>query len=88
MFLTYLKAQNSHRSLKERNEELLSIVNDAEDGVFSTFCGKIGVSIIREYEARQLKVAQEESQARLRYDTQIARSTNQYVSFQRWVLRT
>lgn len=57
----------------------MSVVNEAEDGVFTTFCKKIGVANIREYEARQLKVAQEESQARLRYDTQIARLTNQYV---------
>ena len=59
----------------------MTIVNAAEDGLFTTFCKNIGVSNIREYEERQLKVAQEESQARLRYDTQIARLTNQYVFF-------
>ena len=65
----------------------MTIVNAAEDGLFTTFCENIGVSNIREYEERQLKVAQEESQARLRYDTQIARLTNQYVFFDS-VLRT
>jgi len=60
-------------------EHLSIAVNAAEDGVFVAFCQKIGVSNIREYEERQLKVAQEESQARLRFDTQIARLRNQYV---------
>ena len=60
--------------------ELSTAVNAAEDGVFAAFCRKIGVSNIREYEERQLKVAQEESQARLRFETQIARLQNQYVA--------
>lgn len=47
--------------------------------MFDTFCQRIGVQNIREYEERQMKVAQEESQARLRFDTQIARLTHQYV---------
>jgi structural maintenance of chromosome 1 len=38
----------------------------AEDSVFTTFCGQIGISNIREYKEQQLKVAQEESEARLR----------------------
>jgi structural maintenance of chromosome 1 len=88
LFLTDIKAHNSHRSLNEKIEEFLTIVNAAEDGLFNTFCRKIGVSTIREYEERQLKVAQEESQARLRYDTQIARLTNQYVSYQLHISRT
>ena len=58
---------------------LSATVNEAEDEVFAQFCRKIGVENIREYEEQQLKVAQEESQARLRFDTQIARLTNQYV---------
>lgn len=61
--------------------QLSIAVNVAEDGVFAAFCQKIDVSNIREYEERQLKVAQEESQARLRFDTQIARLRNQYVLF-------
>jgi len=55
------------------------VVHEAEDDVFDTFCQRIGVQNIREYEERQMKVAQEESQARLRFDTQIARLTHQYV---------
>lgn len=56
-------------------------MNAAEDEIFSAFCRKIKVSNIREYEERQLKVAQEESEARLRFDNQIARLTHQYVRF-------
>ncbi len=75
----YLKANTAHKTLQGRIAELVAKVNTAEDGVFTPFCRKIGVSNIREYEERQLKLAQEESQARLRFDTQIARLTNQYV---------
>ena len=67
--------------LRGKLESLASIVHAAEDDIFADFCSRIGVANIREYEARQLKLAQEESEARLRYDTQIARLTHQYVSF-------
>ncbi|KAJ3493842.1 hypothetical protein NLJ89_g10927 [Agrocybe chaxingu] len=50
--------------------------NAAEDAVFVLSCCKIGMANTREYEERQLKVAQEETQARLQFDTQIARLTN------------
>ncbi|KAF8957847.1 condensin complex subunit SMC1 [Flammula alnicola] len=71
------KAHTAHKTLQGRIAKLSATVNAAEDGIFAAFCRKIGVSNIREYEERQLKVAQEESQARLRFDTQIARLTNQ-----------
>jgi structural maintenance of chromosome 1 len=60
-------------------EELRSLIYSAEDDIFTGFCRKIGVANIREYEERQLKVAQEESEARLRFDTQIQRLTHQFV---------
>ncbi|KAI0962689.1 hypothetical protein AcV7_001479 [Taiwanofungus camphoratus] len=72
------KAQNSYNSLKEKVDELASVVNAAEDEVFAAFCQTIGVSNIREYEERQLKLARAESEARLQFDTQIARLTHQY----------
>ena len=50
----------------------------AEDQVYGAFCREIGVANIRDYEARQLKLAQEESEARLRFETQIARLTHLY----------
>ncbi|TFY68970.1 hypothetical protein EVJ58_g695 [Rhodofomes roseus] len=71
------KAQRDYDSLKEKIDELASVVNAAEDGVFATFCRSIGVSNIREYEERQLKVATAESEARLQFEKQIARLTHQ-----------
>lgn len=67
--------------MTERIDGVTKIIDDAERGVFAEFCEEIGVDNIREYEERQLKVAQQESEARLRYDTQIRRLTTQYVIF-------
>ncbi|KAH7906967.1 RecF/RecN/SMC [Hygrophoropsis aurantiaca] len=71
------KAQTTHDSLRGKIAELSSIINEAEDQVFAAFCQQIGVPDIRQYEEQQLKVAEEESQARLRYDQQIARLMHQ-----------
>ncbi|KAH6918179.1 cohesin complex subunit psm1 [Coprinopsis sp. MPI-PUGE-AT-0042] len=71
------KAESESAKLASRMEKLRGTVNAAEDQIFAAFCRSIGVSNIREYEERQLKIAQEESQARLRFDTQIARLSNQ-----------
>ncbi|PCH34989.1 cohesin complex subunit psm1 [Wolfiporia cocos MD-104 SS10] len=71
------KAQNSYNALKGKIDELASIINAAEDEVFETFCESIRVANIREYEERQLKVAHAESEARLQFETQIARLTHQ-----------
>jgi hypothetical protein len=71
------QAQTAFNSLTTKMNELASTINTAEDGIFANFCQEINVSNIREYEERQLKVAQEESESRLHYDTQIARFTNQ-----------
>lgn len=80
-YIIYLKrkqVQKSHATLQEQIAELATIVNEAEDGIFKAFCHKIKVHNIREYEERQLKMAQEESKARLQYETQISRLTHQY----------
>ncbi|KAF5378785.1 hypothetical protein D9615_006938 [Tricholomella constricta] len=71
------KIQKSHATCLEEIAELAAIVNAAEDRVFEAFCRKISVANIREYEERQMKVAQEESKARLQYETQIARLGHQ-----------
>ena len=71
-----IQARNTCQTLQGRVASLAEVVNAAEDSVFSGFCRKIGVPDIREYEERQLKVAQEESQARLRFDAQTARLTH------------
>jgi structural maintenance of chromosome 1 len=74
------QAQTTYTSLKEKIEELAYTVNSAEDQLFASFCQQINVPNIREYEERQLKAAQEESEARLRFDKQIARLTHVYAS--------
>ena len=58
---------------------LKSVVETAEDHVFDAFCRRLRVENIREYEGRQLKLAQEESDARLRFSTQIARLNTSWV---------
>lgn len=73
------QAQATYDALFSKIQELQLTVFAAEDDVFDTFCRQIGVPNIRQYEERQMKVAQEESEARLRFDTQIARLTHQYV---------
>ncbi|KAF5373789.1 hypothetical protein D9758_000684 [Tetrapyrgos nigripes] len=71
------KAQQSHEKLQQQIASLSDIINAEEDKIFTSFCKKIKVSNIREYEERQLKLAQEESVVRLRYENQIARLTHQ-----------
>ncbi|KAG5644198.1 hypothetical protein DXG03_008861 [Asterophora parasitica] len=71
------KIQKDHATCVEQIAELAAIVNAAEDNVFKAFCRKIKVANIREYEERQMKVAQEESKARLQYESQIARLGHQ-----------
>lgn len=53
------------------------MIDEAEDRIFTSFCTEIGVENVRVYEERQLKVAEAESHARLRYDQQIARLSHQ-----------
>lgn len=73
------KVEASHTKLRKKIEELASVVNAVEDKIFGDFCRKIKVEDIREYEQRQLKASQDESEARMRFDTQIARLTHQCV---------
>ncbi|KAF8268112.1 cohesin complex subunit psm1 [Lactarius quietus] len=72
----YKKARNALDKLQEEIQRFSSVVDSAEDGIYGDFCRSIGVSNIREYEVRQLKLAQEETEARLRFETQIARLTH------------
>ncbi|KAK7020211.1 Structural maintenance of chromosomes protein 1 [Paramarasmius palmivorus] len=72
------KAQTTHANIKDQIQQLSETVNEAEDGVFAAFCRTIRITNIREYEERQLKLAQEESEARLRFEQQIARLTHQF----------
>ncbi|KAH9976926.1 cohesin complex subunit psm1, partial [Russula compacta] len=72
----YNKSQSALNNLREQVQRLTSVVDAAEDQAFGSFCREIGIANIREYEDRQLKLAQEESEARLRFETQIARLTH------------
>lgn len=80
MTSTSPQAQAAHTSLASRISTLQSAIDEAEHDVFASFCTKIGVNHIREYEERQLKVAEEESQARNRFYQQIARLTHRWES--------
>ncbi|KAJ8472469.1 hypothetical protein ONZ51_g8497 [Trametes cubensis] len=70
------KAQAAYDDVKGKIDALASVINAAEDDIFADFCSEIGVANIREYEERQLKLVQAESEARLQFDTQIARLTH------------
>ncbi|KLO14413.1 cohesin complex subunit psm1 [Schizopora paradoxa] len=69
--------QAKYDEISSKLESLSEVVNRAEDQIYAAFCRDIGVANIREYEQRQLKLAQEEGEARLRFDTQIARLSHQ-----------
>ncbi|TRM70173.1 P-loop containing nucleoside triphosphate hydrolase protein [Schizophyllum amplum] len=71
------KAEKVQEKLDEELHQLESVIFAAEDSVFGDFCRQIGVSDIREYEERQLKAAQQESEARLRFDKHIRQLTLQ-----------
>ena len=72
-------AAATHDHLREQVETLQAVISEADDSVFGDFCRRIGVGNIRDYEERQLKIAQVVTEARHRFDTQIARLTTQYV---------
>ncbi|KIO31393.1 hypothetical protein M407DRAFT_14099 [Tulasnella calospora MUT 4182] len=71
------KSEDALTTILQRISELEAVIFKADDTIFSTFCRKIKVKDIREYEQRQLKVAQEENETRLRFDTQITRLKHQ-----------
>ncbi|KAG9032708.1 Structural maintenance of chromosomes protein 1, partial [Tulasnella sp. UAMH 9824] len=71
------KSEEALATLVQRVSELEAVIFKADDKIFSAFCRKIKVKDIREYEQRQLKVAQEENETRLRFDTQITRLKHQ-----------
>ncbi|RUS31129.1 LOW QUALITY PROTEIN: hypothetical protein BC938DRAFT_478410 [Jimgerdemannia flammicorona] len=52
-------------------------INATEDSIFRDFCLRIRVSNIREYEERQLRLAQETAEMRLKFATQQSRVQNQ-----------
>jgi structural maintenance of chromosome 1 len=71
------QAQKAVDNQNAKVEELASQVNAADDEIFADFCRRIRVANIREYENVQLKAAQEENDALIKYKTQIARLEHQ-----------
>lgn len=66
--------RNADITAKERSiDSIAQVVDAADDAIFNAFCRRIRVSSIREYEDVQLRLAQSESEARAKFDTQIAR---------------
>jgi structural maintenance of chromosome 1 len=65
--------------LEREAANLREVIEGEEDEIFADFCGKIGVDEIREYEEKQLRGAQEDNAQMLKFDTQVARLTNQCV---------
>jgi structural maintenance of chromosome 1 len=60
-----------------RLRELKEQMNGVEDEVFRSFCREIGVSNIRQYEERELRVQEERAQKRMEFDNQKMRLMNQ-----------
>jgi len=56
-------------------------IHRIEDAIFRDFCVKIQVANIREYEQRQLQLAQEMAEKRLKFTTLKSRLQNQCVIF-------
>ncbi|KAH7103427.1 condensin complex subunit SMC1 [Auriculariales sp. MPI-PUGE-AT-0066] len=75
------------KELRAKMSRLSGIVNAAEDGVYSSFCRKIGVADIRVYQGAELRAVEVASEARLRFDGQIARMGHQ-LKFEREDLET
>ncbi|CAG8540450.1 3651_t:CDS:10, partial [Acaulospora colombiana] len=71
------QAQTELTRINEQIVLLENKINLIEDDVFGDFCRKIRVANIRDYEQRQLKMAQEIAENRLRFTTQRSRLQNQ-----------
>ncbi|CEH19151.1 cohesin complex subunit psm1 [Ceraceosorus bombacis] len=71
------KARTAQQDAENRATGLMDTVEGADDAVFGAFCQRIGVPNIRAYEARQLRVLEQQSQARLKYEEQMKRLDHQ-----------
>jgi structural maintenance of chromosome 1 len=70
------KRAKALRDAENKLKGLAQTVEAADDGVFATFCQRINVDNIREYEDVQLKVAREENEALEEFKTKSARNTH------------
>jgi len=74
--LTTLQSQVTLTQLENQIQTIEKAIHSEEDAIFADFCKKISVGNIREYEQRQLKMAQEAAEMRLRFTTQQSRYQN------------
>lgn len=70
-------AKNELEQVQRHMSTLDAVVNREEDRIFTGFCRRIGVDNIREYEERQVRLMQRQSDAKLQYESQLARLNHQ-----------
>nr|WJN25064.1 condensin complex subunit [Farysia itapuensis] len=70
-------AKTDLEKLQRQMSRLETIVNREEDRIFGAFCRRIGVDSIREYEERQVRLMERQSDARLQFESQLARLNHQ-----------
>ncbi|GMK58711.1 hypothetical protein CspeluHIS016_0601530 [Cutaneotrichosporon spelunceum] len=81
------KRAKALREVEDKLQGLAETVEEADDGVFATFCQRINVGNIREYEGVQLKAAREESEALQEFKIKAARNLHA-VEFEEQQLKT
>ncbi|GJN89317.1 hypothetical protein Rhopal_002297-T1 [Rhodotorula paludigena] len=74
---TVSKLEDELAQLDEQAAAHRDVIEREEDAIFSTFCARIGVRDIREYEEKQLRTAQEGNAETLKFETHVARLQNQ-----------
>ncbi len=80
-------ARTEHDKLQRSMASLDTVVNREEDRIFAPFCRRIGVDNIREYEERQVRLMERQTDARLEFESQLARLTHQ-ANFERQQITT
>ncbi|CBQ73643.1 probable SMC1-chromosome segregation protein [Sporisorium reilianum SRZ2] len=70
-------AKTELEQLQRKMSTLEEVVNREEDRIFAAFCRRIGVDNIREYEERQVRLMERQSDARLQFESQLARLNHQ-----------
>ncbi|SPO26433.1 probable SMC1 - chromosome segregation protein [Ustilago trichophora] len=70
-------AKSDLEKLQRKMSTLETVVNREEDRIFATFCRRIRVDNIREYEERQVRLMERQSDAKLQFESQLARLNHQ-----------
>ncbi|KAH8804334.1 cohesin complex subunit psm1 [Flagelloscypha sp. PMI_526] len=81
------KNESAHGQLEAQIEKIQGIIDKDEHKIFGAFCRQIGVANIREYELGEGRLAQEESEARVRFDGQASRLGHQ-IAFEQSTLES